>query len=94
MAAWPPLWTNAGRIVAHANGAIKSLLATLANRDESEGALGRHGVMLGSLIILLVALPFGQAVSGGPTRFPQLLVLVLISAIFGLIFVCTALNRF
>jgi hypothetical protein len=61
---------------------MRNLLATLANRDESEGALGRHGVMLASLIFLLAALPFGHAIAGGGTRFPVLLVLVLSSAAF------------
>jgi len=63
-------------------GGVQRLLATVANRDESEGALGRHSVMLVSLIMLLAALPFGHAISGGNTRFPLLLVLVLISAVF------------
>jgi len=61
---------------------MRNILATLANRDESEGALGRHGVMLASLIFLLAALPFGHAIAGGSTRFPVLLVLVLSSAVF------------
>lgn len=75
-------WTNTRRAFGHVGGGVQRLLATVANRDESEGALGRHSVMLVSLIILLVALPFGQAISGGNTRFPMLLVLVLISAVF------------
>jgi voltage-gated potassium channel len=58
------------------------LLAILANRDESRGALGRHSVMLGSLVILLVALPLGQAVIGETMRFSLLLTLVMTSAIF------------
>ena len=37
--------------------------------------------MLASLMVLLVALPLGQAASGGTTRFPLLLALVLISAV-------------
>ena len=75
-------WANMRRAFGHVGGGVQRLLATVANRDESEGALGRHSVMLVSLIILLVALPFGQAISGGNTRFPMLLVLVLISAVF------------
>lgn len=75
-------WANARQAFGHAHGGMRRLLATVANRDESEGALGRHTVMLVSLIVLLVALPLGQAVSGGTTRFPVLLTLVLISAVF------------
>jgi hypothetical protein len=60
---------------------LRRLLSTLANRDESEGALGRHSVMLFSLIVLLVALPLGQAIFGEPMRFSVLLTFVLISAI-------------
>ena len=75
-------WANTKRAYGHVGGGARRLLATVANRDEGEGALGRHSVMLGSLIVLLVALPLGQAVSGGTTRFPLLLALVLISAVF------------
>jgi hypothetical protein len=60
---------------------VRRLLAILANRDESRGALGRHSVMLGSLVVLLVALPLGQAVIGETTRFSMLLTLVMVSAI-------------
>jgi hypothetical protein len=52
---------------------VRRLLANLANRDESRGALGRHSVMLGSLVVLLAALPLGQAVSGVTIRFSLLL---------------------
>jgi voltage-gated potassium channel len=82
MSVWSRLWMNAERMIGHLGVVISTVLATLANRDESEGALGRHSVMLASLIVLLVALPFGQALSGGPTRFPLLLALVLTSAVF------------
>lgn len=81
MSRWSRLWTNAERIIGHLGVAIRTILATLANRDESEGALGRHSVMLGSLVVLLVALPLGQAASGATTRFSLLLPLVLISAV-------------
>lgn len=81
MPSLPSWWANARRAFGHASGGVGRLLATLANRDESEGALGRHSFMLGSLIVLLVALPLGQAVSGSTTRFPLLLALVLISAV-------------
>jgi hypothetical protein len=57
-------------------------LQTLANRDEDAGALGRHGFLLGTLIVLLVALPLGQTLTGSTQRFSILLTLVLISAVF------------
>jgi hypothetical protein len=56
-------------------------LRTLARRDEDPGALGRHGFLLGSLIILLVALPLGQAITGSTQRFSILLTLVLLAAV-------------
>jgi len=43
--------------------------------------LGRHSVMLASLLILLTALPLWQMLAGGGTRFSLLLVLVLVSAV-------------
>ena len=61
---------------------LKNLLTTLASRDESEGALGRHSLMLVSLIVLLAALPLGHALTGGGTRFPVLLALVVTAAVF------------
>jgi voltage-gated potassium channel len=60
---------------------MKSLLRTLANRDEEQGALGRHSAMLASLILLLTALPLGHAITGGYVRFPVLLALVLATAV-------------
>jgi hypothetical protein len=57
-------------------------LRTLARRDEDEGALGRHGALLASLVLLLVALPIGRLVSGGGTpHFPILMILVLVAAL-------------
>ena len=76
MSAWSRLRTNAERMIGRLGVVIRTVPATLANRDASEGALGRHSVMLASLIVLLVALPFGQALSGGPIRFPLLLAAV------------------
>ena len=61
---------------------MRNLLRTLANRDEEQGALGRHAAMLASLIILLGALPLGHAIMGGNVRFPMLLALVLTMAVF------------
>jgi voltage-gated potassium channel len=60
---------------------MKNLLRTLANRDEEQGALGRHSAMLASLILLLTALPLGHAITGGHVRFPVLLALVLTTAV-------------
>lgn len=56
-------------------------LQTLANRDEDQGALGRHSLLLGSLVVLLVALPVGQALVGVTQRFSILLTLVLLAAV-------------
>lgn len=56
-------------------------LKILANRDEDAGALGRHGFLLGSLVVLLIALPLSQALTGGTQRFPVLLTLVLLAAV-------------
>jgi voltage-gated potassium channel len=81
MSALSSWWGNTRRVFAHVSSGAGRLLLTVANRDESRGALGRHSFMLVSLILLLVALPFGQAVSGETTRFPLLLILVLISAV-------------
>ncbi len=61
---------------------MMSWLRTLANRDEDAGALGRHGALLASLVLLLVALPIGQMVMGGTPHFPLLLALVLLAAVF------------
>ncbi len=60
---------------------MMSWLRTIAHRDEGTGALGRHGTLLTSLILLLVALPIGQMFSGSTPRFTILLTLVLVSAI-------------
>jgi hypothetical protein len=59
-----------------------SMLESLAARDRQDRALGRHSVMLASLVLLLIALPFLEWVPGGGTRFPLLLCLVLLAAIY------------
>ena len=74
-------WTSPHRAFRQLGRRMRRLLAILANRDERRGALGRHSVMLGSLVVLLWALPLGQAVIGETTRFSMLLALVMISAI-------------
>ncbi len=56
-------------------------LRTLARRDEDEGALGRHGALLASLVLLLVALPIGRIVFGGTPHFPILLIVVLVAVL-------------
>jgi voltage-gated potassium channel len=60
----------------------QALALRLARWDESEGALGRHSLLLASLVVLLVALPLGNVLSGGDTSFSILLALVLIAAVF------------
>ena len=60
---------------------MMSWLRTLAYRDEGAGALGRHGTLLTSLILLLVALPVVQLISGATPRFTILLTFVLVAAI-------------
>jgi len=82
MSASSGLLRNAGRFIAQISAALGGVLTTLASRDESEGALGRHSVMLASMLVLLVALPFGQVVTGWHPRFPMFLALVLISAVY------------
>lgn len=57
-------------------------LRTLANRDEDEGALGRHAVLLGSLVLLLVALPLVQIAMGRSAGFSPMLALVIVAAVF------------
>lgn len=57
-------------------------LRLLANRDEAEGALGRHAFLLASLVVLLVALPLLDMLAGGATRFALLIVPVLAAAIW------------
>jgi hypothetical protein len=58
------------------------IAARIARWDESAGALGRHSLLLGSLVVLLVALPLGRILTGGDTRFSILLALVLLAAVF------------
>ncbi len=60
---------------------MMSWLRTLANRDDQEGAPGRYGFLLGSLVVLLVALPIGQMLSGSTPSFPILLALVLMASV-------------
>ena len=57
-------------------------LTTLADRNEGRQSLGRHSAMLASLVFLLAALPLSHAVVGGSTRFPLLLAVVLLAAVF------------
>ncbi|MCR9094187.1 MAG: potassium channel family protein [bacterium] len=58
-----------------------SWLRTLAKSDEDEGAFGRHAVLLGSLILLLVALPLVQIATGRSAGFPPMLALVMVAAV-------------
>ncbi len=59
-----------------------TILERLAARDRQGGALGRHSVMLASLIFMFVALPLLEWAPGRGTRFPILLCLVLLAATY------------
>lgn len=59
-----------------------NLLDVLAQRDRDGQALGRHSLMLGSLILMLVALPLLEWSPGRNLRFPILFGLVLFAAIW------------
>lgn len=59
-----------------------TLLERLAMRDRQGGRLGRHSVMLASLVFMLVALPFLGWIPTRGLRFPILFFLVLLAAIF------------
>jgi len=61
---------------------MMNALHSLANRDRDKNALGRHTVLLASLILLLIALPLMNLAGGWAPRFPILLTFVLLSAIF------------
>jgi voltage-gated potassium channel len=58
------------------------ILEEVFERDKEGSALGRHSLLLGSLVLLLVALPLLESLPGHSLRFPLLLALVLISAIY------------
>jgi hypothetical protein len=59
-----------------------SLLDRLAQLDRDGQSLGRHSLMLGSLILMLVALPLLEWSPGANLRFPILFGLVLFAAIW------------
>ena len=58
------------------------ILSDLAKRDEDPGALGRHAVLLASLVALIVSLPLFRTFPGGRVRFSVLLCLVLTAAVY------------
>lgn len=58
------------------------ILDDLSERDEQRGALGRHSVMLGALILMMFALPVLEWSPGREARFPLLFCLVLLAAIY------------
>ena len=60
---------------------MMSGLRTPANSGEDKEALGRHGVLLATLILLFVTLPAAQLAWGSTPRFQILLTLVLIAAV-------------
>ena len=59
-----------------------AILDELNERDEQRGALGRHSVMLGALVLMLFALPLLDWAPGRGGRFPILFCLVLLAAIY------------
>jgi voltage-gated potassium channel len=59
-----------------------NILTDLAKSDEESGSLGRHAILLASLVVLIVALPIFRSVSGGAIRFSILLSLVLTAAVY------------
>ena len=81
----PPVGTparGAKRSILFYADLVMTWLRTLANRDEDEGALGRHAFLLGSLVLLLVALPLVQITMGRSAGFSPLLALVIVAAVF------------
>jgi voltage-gated potassium channel len=61
---------------------MRNFLKELAESDEDQGTVGRHTLLLASLIGLFVALPILRATPGGGIRFSIMLSLVLIAAIY------------
>jgi voltage-gated potassium channel len=59
-----------------------TILRRLAEEDEGSAAVGRHTVLLVSLVLLLVLLPAFRSMPGGELRFAALLCLVLGAAIY------------
>ena len=59
-----------------------AILDVLNERDELRGALGRHSVMLGALVLMLFALPLLDWAPGRGARFPILFCLVLLAAVY------------
>ncbi len=57
------------------------LAVRIAEWDESEGALGRHSLLLGALVAMLVALPLGRVVEAGEIFFSAPMVLLLLASI-------------
>lgn len=61
---------------------VTAVLDELSERDQQRGALGRHTVMLGALVLMLFALPVLDRAPGRGVRFPLLFCLVLLAAIY------------
>jgi voltage-gated potassium channel len=59
-----------------------SFLERWAQRDEQADRVGRHTILLSSLVLLLVMLPVFRVIPGGGMRFSILLCLVLSAAIY------------
>jgi voltage-gated potassium channel Kch len=63
-------------------GVPMDVVEELAARDDEPGPLGRHSILLASLIALLVATPLGSLHSTSAVRFSVLLSLVLAAAVY------------
>lgn len=59
-----------------------SLLDRIVEREAREGALGRHSLLLCSLVALLVAMPVARLFTTGSTPFSILLMIVMVAAVY------------
>jgi len=59
-----------------------NILSNLAKADKDSGSLGRHSVLLASLVALLIAMPVVRSMPGGGFRFSILLCLVLTASVY------------
>jgi hypothetical protein len=58
------------------------ILQRLAQRDQQTGGIGRHSILLASLLLLFLLLPVFQHLPGGGIRFTILLMIVLCAAVY------------
>jgi voltage-gated potassium channel len=59
-----------------------SFLERVARSEEQPGAVGRHSILLASIVTLLVTLPLFRFIPGGGPRFSILLCFVLTAAVY------------